>query len=139
MFGVQGKSYLLQNTSLQDENFPVIGLRCLIQTQDVCFDILIGGLCNKQGEIARSLFYRHRNTQLEQESINFPSGNGRAPVSTFIYFLDKFSKKYRGTVSHRIFVILSAQKSWEYDTCEYHSRDLKTEAVSKRSYLSVVR
>jgi hypothetical protein len=48
---VQVKSYLLQKMNLQDENFPVIGLRCLIQTQDVCFDILFGGFCNKQGRL----------------------------------------------------------------------------------------
>jgi hypothetical protein len=75
--------------------------------------------------------HRHKYTQLEQESINFPSENGRAPVSTLYIFSDKFSKKYRGT-----FVIPSAQKSWEYGTCEYHSRDLKTEAVYMRSHLS---
>ena len=46
--GVQVKSYLLQEFNLQDENFPVIGLGCLIQTQDVCFDILFGGFCNKK-------------------------------------------------------------------------------------------
>jgi hypothetical protein len=53
--GVKCKSYLLQEFSLQDENFPVISLGCLIQTQDVCFDILFGGFCNKQGR-SRGVF-----------------------------------------------------------------------------------
>jgi hypothetical protein len=93
LFGVQGKSYLLQEFNLQDENFPVIGLGCLIQTQDVCFNILVGGFCNKQGRLQGVFFYRHKNTQLEQESINFPSENGRAPVSTLYMFWTNFLKK----------------------------------------------
>jgi hypothetical protein len=106
--GVQVKSYLLQKTNLQDENFPFIGLRCLVQSQDVCFDILFGGFCNKQGR-SRGVFTtdtRILNSNGKVLISHLKTGARR--FSLDIYWTN-FLTKFRGIVSHH-FVIPSAKK-----------------------------